>query len=321
MTLTTPRVITLGETMLMFAPPRHELVEICNFFRAYIGGSETNVAVGLERLGIHAAWIGKLPDNALGRKISNGIRALGVDVSGIVWTNTGRVGTFYVEWGAVPRPTKTIYDRQNSAATTLEAEDLNWDLIESAEWLHMTGISPALSQACRRSTTEIVQRAHALGVKVSFDLNYRSLLWKPHEAREAWDEILPYVNLIIATEVDAAHLCGDDLSRDVTLKRLYDTYLPEAVVMTCGGDGSMAYNGQQVLSVSTWALEVVNRLGAGDAFDAGLLYGLITADLQTGLAYGNAMAGLKMTIPQNMPLIERADVDSLLAGDIDRLMR
>ena len=91
--------------------------------------------------------------------------------------------------------------------------------------------------------------------------------------------------------------------------------------MTCGGDGSMAYDGQQIMAVGTWALEVVNRLGAGDAFDAGLLYGIITADLRTGLAYGNAMAVLKMTIPQNMPLIERHDIDRLLAGDIDRLMR
>ncbi len=316
-----PRVITLGETMLMFAPPRHELMEICNTFQAYIGGSETNVAVGLEKLGVHAGWIGKLPDNALGRKIGNGIRALGVDVSGIVWTDKGRLGTFYIEWGAVPRPTRTIYDRKDSAATTLNVEELNWELIKNAEWLHMTGISPALSPICRKSSAEIVKRAHASGVKVSFDLNYRSLLWQPEEAREAWREILPYASLIITTEADALLLCDRDCAREKALKTIYDVYHPEAVVMTCGGDGSMAYDGQQIMAVGTWALEVVNRLGAGDAFDAGLLYGIITADLRTGLAYGNAMAVLKMTIPQNMPLIERHDIDRLLAGDIDRLMR
>lgn len=316
-----PRVITLGETMLMFAPPRHELMEICNTFQAYIGGSETNVAVGLEKLGVHAGWIGKLPDNALGRKIGNGIRALGVDVSGIVWTDKGRLGTFYIEWGAVPRPTRTIYDRKDSAATTLNVEELNWELIKNAEWLHMTGISPALSPICRKSSAEIVKRAHASGVKVSFDLNYRSLLWQPEEAREAWREILPYASLIITTEADALLLCDRDCARERALKTIYDVYHPEAVVMTCGGDGSMAYDGQQIMAVGTWALEVVNRLGAGDAFDAGLLYGIITADLRTGLAYGNAMAVLKMTIPQNMPLIERHDIDRLLAGDIDRLMR
>jgi 2-dehydro-3-deoxygluconokinase len=161
--MTNPQVVALGETMLMFAPPPHEIIETCDTFRSYIGGSEANVAIGLQRLGIHTAWIGKLPDNPLGRKICNSIRALGVDVSGIVWSEKGRVGTFFVEWGAQPRPIKTIYDRDNSAATTLKARDLNWELIQNAAWLHMTGISPALSTICRMSTIEIVKRAHELG--------------------------------------------------------------------------------------------------------------------------------------------------------------
>ena len=171
------RVVALGETMLMFAPPEHELIEHSREFVAYIGGSEANVAVGLERLGIHAGWVGKLPRNALGRKVVNGIRAYGVDTSGVVWADEGRVGMFYIERGAQPRPTRTIYDRANSAATTLTADDLDWDYLAQAEWLHLTGITPALSATCRRSTVEIVRRARDAGIKVSFDLNYRSLLW------------------------------------------------------------------------------------------------------------------------------------------------
>ncbi|MBN1873545.1 MAG: sugar kinase [Anaerolineae bacterium] len=315
------RVIALGETMLMLAPPGHELLEHSREFITYIGGSEANVAVGLERLGIHAGWIGKLPRNALGRKVVNGIRAYGVDTSGVVWSDTGRVGTFYVEWGADPRPIRTIYDRAYSAATTLTVDELDWTYIAQAEWLHLTGITPALSATCRQSTMDIVRQARALGIHVSFDLNYRSLLWTPDEARAAWVEIVPYVNLLIAAETDAALLLDASLPRETLATRLFNTYHPDAVVLTCGSNGSIAYNGVQTYCEPSHMFHIVNRLGAGDAFDAGLLYGLLTADLQTGLAYGNAMAALKMTIPQNLPLIEKTDVLRLLSGDTPYLMR
>jgi 2-dehydro-3-deoxygluconokinase len=327
--MTFPRVLALGETMLMFAPPGHELIEHSESFRAYIGGSEANVAVGLERLGVHAGWVGKLPQNALGRKVENGIRRYGVDTSGIVWAERGRVGTFYIEVGAKPRPTKTIYDRAGSAFTTLTADELDWEYIAQAKWLHLTGITPALGATCRAAAPEILRRARALGVKVSLDLNYRSKLWGPDAARTAWLEMLPHTNVLIATEPDAAILLGQDEAaetppdappdclykqREAMAKRLYEAHGVDAVVLTCGGAGSMAFDGQEIIARPTHPLEAVNRLGAGDAFDAGLLYGLITADLATGLAYGNAMAALKFTIPQNLPLVDRGDVEALVTG-------
>lgn len=317
----TPRVVCLGETMLMFAPPEHELIEHSRVFAAYIGGSEANVAVGLERLGVHAGWVGKLPRNALGRKVVNGVRAYGVDTSGVAWADEGRVGIFYIERGAFPRPTRTIYDRANSAAATLTADDLDWDYLGQAEWLHLTGITPALSATCRHSTLDIVRRARALDVNVSFDLNYRSLLWTAAAAREAWTAILPHVTLLIAAETDAALLFDEMPPREAALRSLHDQYRPAAVIFTCGGDGSIAYDGTRFYRAATYRPEVVNRLGAGDAFDAGLLYGVMTSGLQSGLDYGNAMAALKMTIPQNLPLIEREDIERLLAGDTSRLLR
>jgi 2-dehydro-3-deoxygluconokinase len=314
------RIVCLGETMLMFAPPRYELIERCDQFTAYSGGSESNVAIGLERLGMHAGWIGKLPDNALGHKIVNGIRAHGVDTSACVWTKHGRVGTFFVEWGAQPRPLKTIYDRAGSAAATLAADDLDWDYLGRAEWVHLTGITPALSETCRESSVQIAIRARERGCKVSFDVNYRSLLWSPDEARVAFREILPHVNLLIATQADAMMLLGqepgkDRLSgREELVKSLYNRYGPDAVAITCGTDGSIAYDGGGVYRSRPYNVHVVNRLGAGDAFDAGLLYGYLAAGLQAGLDYGSAMAALKMTVVQNTPLIERGDVERLLSG-------
>ncbi len=330
--------------MLMFAPPPHELIERCDHFTAYSGGSESNVAIGLQRLGIHAGWIGKLPDNALGRKVVNEIRRYGVDTSACIWADRGRVGTFFVEWGAYPRPLKTIYDRAGSAATTLTVDDLDWDYIGQAQWLHLTGITPAISEACRRSVPQIVARAREHGCKVSFDVNYRSLLWPPDQARTVLEETLPHVDLLIATRADASMLAdlppGDsspggapgaaaamsqsppvrepDAQRVELVQRLYERYVPDAVVITCSGEGCLAYDGQAVLRSSGYNVQVVNRLGAGDAFDAGLLYGYLTSDLQAGLDYGCAMAALKLTIPQNTPLIEREDVERLLAGrDLD----
>jgi len=312
------RVVCLGETMLMLAPRRYELIEHCNQFTAYSGGSESNVAIGLERLGMHAGWIGKLPDNALGRKIVNGIRAHGVDTSACVWTKHGRVGIFFVEWGAHPRPLKTIYDRAGSAATTLTVDDLDWDYLGRAEWLHLTGITPALSESSRKSTVQIVIRAQERGCRVSFDVNYRSLLWSPDEARAACREILPHVNMLMATEADAIMLLGQELEREELMKHLFDTCNPDAVVVTCGADGSMAYDGYNAYRSRGYSVHVVNRLGAGDAFDAGLLYGYLTSDLEAGLEIGSAMAALKMTIPQNTPLIECEDVERLLSGkDLD----
>ncbi|MEA3406941.1 MAG: sugar kinase [Chloroflexota bacterium] len=309
-----PRVICLGETMLMFAPPRHELIEYSIDFKAYHGGSESNVAIGLERLGIHAGWVSKLPHNALGRKVVNELRAFGVDTSSVVWTEEGRVGLFFFEWAAPPRPLMTIYDRRHTAVSTLVADDLDWDYIAGAEWLHMTGITPCLSDTCRLSVPEIAKRARAAGVKVSFDVNYRSLLTTRDEACRRYTAILPYVNLLIATEEDAQMFLDEPMDREKTVRTLFSENDFDAVVMTLGEEGSIAYDGTSVYTASGYEVETVNRLGAGDAFVAGLLYGYLHQGLGQGLNYGMAMAALKMTIPQNIPLVNKEDVERLLAG-------
>ena len=313
-----PRVVCLGETMLMFAPPPHQTIEYALDFRVFSGGSESNVAIGLERLGMHAAWIGKLPENALGRKVVNEIRAFGVDTSRVVWADHGRVGTFFFEWGAPPRPLMTIYDRADSAACTMVADDVDWEFVSRADWLHLTGITPALSGICRESTAEIASRARELGVKVSLDVNYRSLLWSKEDARRALAQLLANADLLIATEQDAEMLLGERLERPVAVKRLAERYACAAVAMTLGGEGSIAYLADELYRSPGYEVSTVNRLGAGDAFAAGLLYGYMRSGMQAGLDYGGAMAALKMTIPQNTPLINRPDVERLLQGrDLD----
>ncbi|MBC7236027.1 MAG: sugar kinase [Chloroflexi bacterium] len=308
------RVVCIGETMLMFAPPPYETIEYCDHFVALNGGAESNVAIGLERLGAHAGWIGKLPRNALGRKIVNEIRSFGVDTSAVVWAERGRVGTFFVEWGAPPRPVMTIYDRAGSVATTMTADDLDWDYIEGAEWVQLTGITPAISPVCRAAVPEIARRARERGVRVAFDVNYRALLWTKEEARAACAEILPFVNLLITTEPDMAIVLGAREPREEGLRALVERYGLDAAVMTLGGEGCLAYDGWAFYAAPAHSVQMVNRLGAGDAFTAGLLYGCLEAGLEAGLRYGMAMAALKLTIPQNIPLVNKEDVERLVAG-------
>mgnify|MGYP001064070164 CR=1 FL=1 len=265
------RVVCIGETMVMFAPPPHELIEYCHQFTALLGGAEANVAIGLERLGIHAGWIGKLPNNALGRKLANETRSFGVDTSAVVWTEKGRVGTFFVEWGAAPRPVMTIYDRANSAATTMTADELDWEYIRQAEWVDLTGITPALSETCREATVQIARRAREGGLKVVFDVNYRALLWSREEARAACERILPYVNLLVATEADMELLLDARMSREDALRKVVDHYRLDAAAMTLGGEGILTFHQDGPTLVP--AVKVsgpIDIVGAGDAALAGL---------------------------------------------------
>jgi 2-dehydro-3-deoxygluconokinase len=299
----------------MFAPPRYELIEASEFFRTYNGGAESNVAIGLERLGVHTSWISKVPNNALGRKVVNEIRGYGVDTSRVIWTAEGRTGLFFVEFGVQPRPSTTIYDRADSAFSTLQADELDWEFISQAQVLHLTGITPALSEACRQTTIDMVKRAPALDLLVSFDVNYRALLWGKEEAKRTFDDILPQVNIIIATQPDAILLLGKEGSPRDMLRQLKAQYQCDIVVLTLGSEGSMAFDGNDFYEGFAYPIEEqVNRLGAGDAFDAGLLYGYLKADLQTGLSYGGAMAALKHTAPQNIPLLNREDIERLIGG-------
>ena len=304
----------------MFSPPRHELIEQATEFRCYLGGAEANVAIGLERLGVHSGWIGKLTRNALGRRTVNEIRSHGVDTTGVVWTDEARVGTFFFEFAEPPRPQRTIYDRAHSAAATMTADEFDWEYIGRAEWLHMTGITPGLSATCGEATQQILARAKQRGIQVCFDVNYRELVWSREEAAAALRDLLPFVDLLVATESDMAMLAGGSSVAE-SLRHVCGEHPVKVAVTTFANGGCQAFDGEHMHTAPSHPTTVVNRLGAGDAFVAGLLYGYVTRDLPTGLAYGSAMAALKMTIPQNTPLIDQQDVERLLNGQKQALVR
>ena len=208
-----------------------------------------------------------------------------------------------------------------SAATTLTEGELDWGYIAQAKWVELTGITPALSATCRATALSAVHCARSHGCKVAFDVNYRSLLWTEEEASATLREILPCVNLLVATEPDMAVLLGARLEHHEALRTAQGRYGLDAAVMTLGAEGYLAYDGRAFHEAPAHKVQVVNRLGAGDAFLAGLLYGCLCADLQSGLHYGMAMAALKMTIPQNTPMVNKEDVERLVGGRIRDLIR
>lgn len=306
-------VVTLGETMIRLSPSGYRRLEEAETLECRIGGSESNVAVALARLGLRTAWLSKLPENPMGQFISRRLSSLGVDVSHVVWSPEGRAGVYFIEPGSPPRPTRVLYDRAGSAASTMSPAEMPWDVVRAARHLHLSGITPALSASCRAVAARAVAEARAAGASVSLDLNYRSKLWSPAEAAAALGELIPTVDLLVSTAADAALLFELGGSADVIARSLRDHFQVPAAVVTLGAEGAAACHDGGYHVASCFPATEVDRVGAGDAFDAGLIYGYLQGDLPKGLSYGMAMAAIKHSIPGDEFVSSLAEVEELVA--------
>jgi 2-dehydro-3-deoxygluconokinase len=305
---------TLGEIMLRYSVPAGTRLETAAQLDVRPGGAESNLAALLARLGRRTAWLGGLPDNALGRLAANHLRMAGVDLGGVHWCTDGRMGTYYVEFSAPPRPIQVIYDRANSCAAQLAPADVAWDTLLDARLLHLTGITPALSPGCREIVQEALTRAKASGVALSFDVNYRQKLWRAEEATAALTPILREVDILFCGHGDAQrlfHCAGDPPS---ALRQLAEQTSAGVVVMSIGSAGALAWHGGQVLQVDAVPVAIVDRLGAGDALAAGVLDGWLAGDLDRGLRTGVLLAGLALAQHGDMVVTTRQEVDALLSA-------
>ncbi len=315
-------VVAFGETMVRLKAPGFQRLEQADSLEMSIGGTELNMMGGLARLGLKTAWVSKLVDNPLGRFIANKGRELGVDMSHIVWARDGRVGTYFIEQAVHPRPTTLVYDRKDSAITTLRPGEIDWPgLLAQTRLFHTSGINPALGPNVARETKAALAAAKQVGCKVSFDPNMRFTLWTVEEAKRAFAELMPYVDLLFAS-ADALDLLfdikGEPLAQAWTAKEKFGLEVVvlgqrESLGQTRGAWSSFAvadrvYRGQRR------EMEIVDRIGSGDAYGAGFLYGYLKGDLQLAVDYGDAMCVLKHTIPGDLPWIDFADVTALLAG-------
>lgn len=305
-------VVSLGETMIRYSPKDYNRLEQAEELEVKVGGTESNFSVLLSQFGMNVVWISKLTANPLGRIIARKIRGFGVDTSHIIWTEKYRVGKYYVEFGKPPRSTEVIYDRKNSAVSNIQPDELNQEVIGSAKIFHTTGITTALSESCRKTVLKAMERAKEDGTKISFDLNYRSKLWGPKEAKNTLEDVLELVDLLIADGGDVENvlkISGSGREMAETLANRFDL---EVSVVTLGGEGAIAVKDEEVFEGKPFDVKEVDRIGAGDAFDAGFVYGYQTSGVQKGLDYGLAAAALKHTIPGDLAILSEEEIKEVI---------
>lgn len=320
-------VVTLGETMLRFTPPVALRLEQAQSFEVHIGGSESNMAVGLARLGLKVCWLSRLTDNPLGWMIANAVRAQGVDISLTVWTEADRVGLYFLEEGQAPRGSQVIYDRRNSAMSRMQPEQFPAHLFQpgGARLLHLTGITLALSSDAYATAQRALELAKAAGWQISFDVNYRGKLWSQDAARQGCKPFMEAADLIFLPKRDACMICDlpSFIPYEMALSELRSLYPQATIVMTLGDQGAAALTADgQTYSQPVFPAEAVCRLGRGDAFVAGFLYQFLENSsherIAAALRWGNAMAALKYSIEGDMPLVRRHEVEALVnsTGDV-----
>lgn len=333
------KILTFGEIMLRLKAPETQRLFQTPMLEATFGGGEANVAVSLARYGMDAVFFTILPDNALGDACIGELRRHGVDTTRIR-RGTGRLGTYYLEAGANQLPSKVIYDREHSALAVARPADIDWDkTLEDVQWLHITGITPALSETAMELSLACVRAAREKGVMVSCDLNYRKKLWRyGRTAPEVMDPLVRCADVVVANEEDCQKSLGISAGVDVhsgsldtgkyealsarVLERYPDL---ELVAITLRESHSADRNswGACLRDRSGFCLsrkyeitDIVDRVGGGDAFAAGLLYGLNHfPDRQEALEFAVAASCLKHSIPGDFNRVSLADVLALKDGD------
>ena len=332
------RIITFGEIMLRLKSPALERFFQSPSLEATFGGGEANVAVSLANYGMDAAFVTALPNNAIGEACRRDVRSFGVDVSNIKMTD-GRMGIYFLETGSNQRPSKVVYDRAESAIAIAPIDLFDWEKIfDGADWFHISGIAPAISASAAELSLAACKAAQKMGVTVSCDLNYRKNLWKyGKEAKEVMSEIAKYIDVAIANEEDFQKSLGITASSDVesgsldrnvyegiakkamelypNLKRVAIT-LRESKSADRNDWAACIYDGKEFYVSRKYEItDIVDRVGGGDSFSGGLIYGLLTYEKQSdALEYAVAASCLKHTISGDYNRVTVAEVTALMKG-------
>ncbi|MDR1390608.1 MAG: sugar kinase [Treponema sp.] len=342
------KIITFGEIMLRLAPEGYYRFVQASSFGASFGGGEANVAVSLAGFGMDAAFVSKLPAHEIGQAAVNKLREFGVDTSFIV-RGGRRVGIYFLEKGASQRPSKVIYDRAHSSIAEASASDFDWKKIFSPEasaetpetsgasWFHFTGITPALSDAAAEITAEACRAAKAAGFGVSCDLNYRKNLWPREKAGKTMEALMKYVDVCIANEEDAEqvfgiHAAGSDVASGKISRAGYEQAakilterfgfaktaitLRESVSASDNNWGAMLYDNGTAYFSKQYAVRIVDRVGGGDSFAAGLVYGILNSMApQENIEFAAAASCLKHSVEGDFNHVSVEEVKKLAKGD------
>ncbi|MCW2984906.1 MAG: 2-keto-3-deoxygluconate kinase [Conexibacter sp.] len=317
--------MALGEAMLRLTTRLGDRLEQAGDLEVQVAGSEANVAVGLAQLGVDVAWLSRLPETPLGRRVAADLAGAGVDVAHVRWAPADtRLGLFFAEAGVEPRATRVWYDRRGSAFTEMAPDDLDPCVLAGAAWALVSGITPALGPMSHTMTERFVAQARAEGAAVCVDVNYRAQLWSPAEARAALEPLLRQADLVVCARADAKRVFGLEGSDEAIARALRTSCCPQAdaLVLTLGERGCIAVDGDgPALVQAAIPATVVDPFGAGDAFVAGLLWGLLRGDLPSALARGTAVAALKCTLRGDQARVDPAEAESLLSDGRVELVR
>lgn len=337
-------LVTFGELMLRLSPQGYyALLQNENLLATY-GGGEANVAVSASNYGVDAAFVTKLPENPIGDGAIRVLRSFGVDTKHIL-RGGRRMGVYFVERGASQRPSRVIYDRENSAIAESRPEEYNWDdILDGCRWFHFTGITPALGKNLASAVLDACRTARKKGIVVSCDLNYRSKLWSPEEAGRVMAELMPYVDVCIANEEDAAKVFGIHpgnsnidhgiLSREGYIdvaKKLKQRFGFKQVAITLrqshsssdNGWSAMLYDGEKAFFSDSYSIHIVDRVGGGDSFGGALIYALMRSySPQEAINFAAAASCLKHSYEGDFNMASVSDVLNLLkSGGNGRIQR
>lgn len=331
------KIVTFGEIMLRLAPEGYHRFFQNDSMEATFGGGEANVAVSLANFGLDAVFVSKLPKHDIGQAAVNSLRYFGVDTSKIV-RGGERVGIYYIEKGASQRPSKVIYDRAYSAISKAEKIDFDWDSIfDGVTWFHFTGITPALGQNVADICLEACKKAKEKSITISCDLNFRKNLWTSEQAGKTMSLLMPFVDVCIANEEDAekvfgikaadTDISGGKLSHEgykTVAKELTNRFGFKYVAITLRGSisandnnwAAMLYDGSECYFSKNYAIHIVDRVGGGDSFGAGLIYGLATnMNAKECLEFAVAASCLKHSIQADFNRVSVDEVKALMGGD------
>jgi len=316
-----PSLATFGETMLRYTPTGDERLETSDEFAVHVGGAESNVAVAAARLGLDSAWLSRLPDTSLGRRIAATLRRHGVDPL-VDWTDDGRVGTYYLEPGGKSRTASVTYDRAGTPVREGTTADVATERITSADAFHTTGITPALSETLAETTAELLALAGEHGTTRVFDVNYRAKLWAPAAARETLPSLLDDVDVLVVADRDAETIFGYDGDAASIARKFTSEYGLDRAIVTEGEAGATALFDGEVFTQSTFDSTDRYPVGTGDAFVGGFLSSYLQGESPArALSVAAATAALKREIPGDLATVDPEDVESVLAASESGISR
>jgi len=308
-------LVTLGEVLLRLAMPSPARFETVRQLDVQIGGAEANVAAACARLGLATAWLSALPANEWGERVRRELTGHGVDCRHVRVLEGSRMGVYFLEYGAAPRPIRVLYDRRDSAFARLTVDDVDWEPVRRARLVHLSGVTPALGEGPR----SLVRRAAREASTLSFDVNYRATLWSPAEARAFVAEVLPAVRYLFVGKAEARQVFGLEGAPEDVLDRLAHEAPRATIALMQGDEGATVLDsGRLVRARRRHVVHVVDPVGAGDAYVAGVLWSLLRGrTIEDAVEAGGVVAALKCSTWGDIALVSVRDVEEALESGPD----